>query len=146
MAKVDSPYSATSAAATSSCVDSGLLAHKATSAPPAWRVSIKFAVSDVTWRHAPTRSPSRGRSRAKRSRMMRSTGIWVAAHSMRRRPCCARPISLTSCRGNVLDDMILFFLPYWLDLRIGQQPSQSLFDLVASEREHAVHAEGLARE
>ena len=51
------PYSATSAAATSSFVESGFEAASTTSAPPALSVRIRFAVSVVTWRHAPMRRP-----------------------------------------------------------------------------------------
>ena len=61
-ANVAIPYSATSAAATSSLVDSGFEAARTTSAPPALSVRIRFAVSVVTWRQAPIRSPSSGRS------------------------------------------------------------------------------------
>src|SRR5688500_4814840 len=82
--------SATSAAATSSCVDSGFGAHSATSAPPARRVRTRFAVSEVTCRQAPIRTPSSGRSPAKRSASERSTGIWASAQSMRARPSPAR--------------------------------------------------------
>src|SRR5437762_1083095 len=45
-------YSSTRAAATSSCVESGFDAQTTTSAPPALRVRIRFAVSVVTCRHA----------------------------------------------------------------------------------------------
>ena len=48
------------AAATSSCVESGLDAHKVTSAPPATSVSMRFAVSEVTCMHAPMRYPASG--------------------------------------------------------------------------------------
>ena len=51
------PSCLTSAAATSSCVLSGLEAQSRTSAPPAWSVFIRLAVSVVTWRQAVTRSP-----------------------------------------------------------------------------------------
>ncbi len=78
-----------SAAATSSCVDRGFDAHRATSAPPAARVSIRFAVSVVTCRQAPMRMPSNGRSFSKRSRISASTGISPAAHSIRSRPASA---------------------------------------------------------
>ena len=63
------PYRWTSAEATSSCVESGLLAQSAISAPPAFRVSMRFAVSVVTWRHAAIFLPRRGRSRSKRARI-----------------------------------------------------------------------------
>ena len=68
------PYSATSAAATSSLVDSGFEAASTTSAPPALSVRIRLAVSVVTWRQAPMRRPSSGRSRSKRSRIRREHG------------------------------------------------------------------------
>jgi hypothetical protein len=48
-------YSSTSAAATSSCVDSGFDAQSTTSAPPALRVRARFAVSVVTCRQAEMR-------------------------------------------------------------------------------------------
>ncbi len=96
MAKVEIPYSATSAAATSSCVESGLEAQSATSAPPAASVRMRLAVSVVTCRHAPTRMPFSGFSASKRWRMEASTGISRSAHSMRPRPSAARPRSRTS--------------------------------------------------
>ena len=77
---------ALSAAATSSWVANGFEAQSATSAPPAASVRASIAVSDVTCRHAPTISPSRGRSLAKRSRIERSTGIWSSAHRIRASP------------------------------------------------------------
>src|SRR2546427_4774239 len=87
--------SSTSAAATSSCVESGLLAHRRTWAPPATSVRIRLAVSVVTCRHAATRRSFRGRSRVNRSRIRRRTGISVSAHSMRWRPDLTRLTSLT---------------------------------------------------
>ena len=96
------PWSATSEAATSSCVDSGLEAHSATSAPPAASVRIRFAVSLVTCRQAETRIPCSGRSAAKRSRICASTGICRSAHSILRAPASARPRSATSCRAVAL--------------------------------------------
>ena len=91
------PYSATSAAAVQSWVDSGLEAARWTSAPPAARVRIRFAVSVVTWRQAPIRRPASGRSRSNRSRIRRRTGISRSAHSMRRTPSSASERSVTSC-------------------------------------------------
>src|ERR671915_840764 len=85
-----------SAAATSSWVDSGLEAHTATSAPPAWRASSRLAVSVVTWRQAPTVIPASGRSFSNRSRISDRTLISPLAHSIRSRPFSARPRSLTS--------------------------------------------------
>src|SRR3954469_3552720 len=64
----------------------GFDAHSATEAPPACRVRTSTAVSDVTCRHAPTTTPSRGRSRKKRDRIERRTGIWPSAHSIREVP------------------------------------------------------------
>src|SRR3954454_6589225 len=78
--------SAASAAATSSCVAYGLEAHSATTAPPAASARTRFAVSEVTCRQAPTTTPSSGRSREKRSRTERRTGICPSAHSIRARP------------------------------------------------------------
>src|SRR5271170_5604882 len=91
------PYSATSAAATSSCVESGLLAQQTTSAPPALSARSRLAVSQVICRHAPSRWPFKGSSLPKRSRIIRSTGICRSAHSIRLRPASASPRSRTSC-------------------------------------------------
>src|SRR5689334_19448817 len=96
MANTSAPCRSTSAAATSSCVDSGFDAHRATSAPPASSVRTSPAVSAVTWRHAPTTRPSSGRSRSKRSRTCRRTGICSSAHSIRAWPASLRPGSATS--------------------------------------------------
>ena len=91
------PYSATSAAATSSCVLSGFDAQSAMSAPPSRSAIIRFAVSVVTCRHAAMRSPFSGFSFAKRARICSVTGISRAAHSMRRTPSSASRRSRTSC-------------------------------------------------
>ena len=93
------PWSPTSAAATSSWVESGLDATSTTSAPPAWRVRTRLAVSAVTCRLAETRSPASGRSRAKRARIAASTGISRSAQSIRWRPSGASPRSATSWPG-----------------------------------------------
>src|SRR5919201_3382820 len=90
--------SSTSAAATSSCVESGFDAQRTTSAPPAFSVRIKFAVSVVTCRHADTRWPASGCSASKRSRIAASTGICRSAHSIRTSPSSASAMSLTSWR------------------------------------------------
>src|SRR5919109_533243 len=97
MAKTEMSYSSTSAAATSSCVDSGFEAQSTTSAPPAFSVRARFAVSVVTWRQAEIRYPASGCSRSRRSRIAASTGIWRSAHSMRRTPSGASAMALTSC-------------------------------------------------
>ncbi len=60
---------------------------------------MRLAVSVVTCRHAPMRRPSSGRSRSKRSRIRRRTGISRSAHSIRRTPSAARPRSVTSWAG-----------------------------------------------
>src|SRR5579884_4506328 len=91
------PWLLTSAAATGSCVDSGLLAQRRNSAPPACRVMARLAVSVVMCRQPARRRPWSGFSSAKRSRISRRTGISWAAHSMRRWPSEARPRSATSC-------------------------------------------------
>src|SRR5438045_6309289 len=91
-------YSSTSAAATSSCVESGFDAQRTTSAPPAFSVRIRLAVSVVTWRHAEMRYPASGCSRSKRSRIACRTGICRSAHVMRRTPSGASERSFTSCR------------------------------------------------
>src|SRR5215212_9330246 len=93
------PSRSTSAAATSSCVSSGLAAQSATSAPPAISVRVRFAVSVVTCRQTPMRRPANGRSRAKRSRIERSTGIPASAHAIRASPASAWPRSATSDAG-----------------------------------------------
>ena len=80
------PKTLASAAATSSCVDSGLAAHSATSAPPAISARARLAVSAVTCRHAATVMPSSGRSCSSRSRIERRTGICSSAHSTRAWP------------------------------------------------------------
>src|SRR5919108_2897201 len=90
------PWCDASAAATASLVESGFDAHSAMSAPPAFSVSIRLAVSLVTWRHAATRRSLSGCSLANRSRMRLSTGISRAAQSTRSWPCVARFRSFTS--------------------------------------------------
>ena len=86
-ANVAMPLCSQSAAATSSWVDSGFDAQSATSAPPAASVSIRFAVSVVTCRHAADPDarqrllllePLTGSAPAPASRL--------PAHSMRSRP------------------------------------------------------------
>src|SRR4029077_4218430 len=78
--------SARNASATSSWVESGLAAARTTRAPPACSARIRFAVSAVTCRHAAIAMPSNGRSRARRSRIERRTGICPSAHSIRAWP------------------------------------------------------------
>jgi hypothetical protein len=98
IAKQGMSYASTSAAATSSCVESGFEAHRTTSAPPAFSVRIRFAVSVVTCRQAEMRMPASGCSRSNRSRIAASTGICRSAHSMRRTPSGASARSFTSYR------------------------------------------------
>ena len=86
----------TSAAATSSWVESGFEAHKETCAPPAFSVSARFAVSVVTCRHAEMRIPSSGLSFAKRALIWASTGMLRAAHSILLWPLSASLGFLTS--------------------------------------------------
>src|SRR3954453_22431763 len=98
MAKTDTSCSATRAAATSSCVESGFEAQRTTSAPPAFRVRIRFAVSVVTCRQAETRKPLSGCSVSNRCRIAASTGICRSAHSILRTPSSASARSFTSYR------------------------------------------------
>ena len=56
-------------------VDSGFAEQSATTAPPAFSARTRFAVSAVTCRQAAIRIPSSGRSAAKRSPILASTGI-----------------------------------------------------------------------
>src|SRR5512137_1892201 len=84
-------------AATSSCVESGLEAHRRTSAPPALRVLMRLAVSAVTWRHAAMRIFARGFSFLKRSVMDASTGICLPAHSVLTAPWPDSSMLVTSC-------------------------------------------------
>src|SRR6188474_3449287 len=107
-------YSSTRAAATSSCVESGLEAQRTTSAPAAFNVRARFAVSVVTCRQAETRWPASGCSRSKRSRIAASTGICRSAHSMRRFPSGVSARSFTSCL------IVVAILPLYLRLR-GEQ-------------------------
>ncbi len=95
-ANVAMPSFFTSAAAASSWVESGFDAQSTTDAPASRRVIARFAVSVVTWRHAPMRSPLNGCSFATRSRIFASTGISRPAHSMRREPASASERSATS--------------------------------------------------
>src|SRR6266850_2964218 len=106
-------YSFTSAAAVSSCVESGLEAQSATRAPPALSVSISTAVSVVTCRHAPRRRPLSGCSLAKRSRTWRRTGIDCSAHSILSRPSAASSIFLTSC-STMLRSSFRSRQPWWI--------------------------------
>src|SRR5712691_12761924 len=96
MAKVEMP-SSTSAAATSSCVLSGFEAHRVMSAPPACRVCMRCAVSEVTCRQAETRTPLSGFCLRNLSSMLARTGMDLEAHSIRPRPFSASFRSLTSC-------------------------------------------------
>src|SRR6476619_7606762 len=105
------PYSSTSAAATSSCVESGFDAQRTTSAPPAESVRARFAVSVVTCRYAEKRCPASGCSRSKRSRIAASTGICRSAHAILRTPSGASARSFTSYRcvvaKNPLFDLVV---------------------------------------
>src|SRR5215813_4744571 len=99
MAKVGMPWSAASAAATSSWVLKGLDAHSATSAPPALRASARLAVSEVMCRQAAIRIPLSGLVFSKRWWISCSTGIDRPAHSIRPRPFSAWARSFTSNRS-----------------------------------------------
>src|SRR5829696_2798222 len=90
MAQTEMPKSLTRLAATSSWVESGLEAMSMTSAPPAWRVRTRLAVSAVTCRQADMRRPLRGFSRPNRSRTRARTGMSWSAHRRRFLPRGAR--------------------------------------------------------
>src|SRR5256714_8689709 len=109
----------TSAAATSSWVDSGLAAHSATLAPPSASAATKFAVSAVTCRQAATRTPASGCSTAKRPRIERRTGICPSAHTTRASPSPARERSATSCGGSSVAVMIRLVGPVDLHPEVG---------------------------
>ncbi len=57
---------------------------------------MRLAVSVVTCMHAPTRTPASGCSFSNRARMVSSTGMRLAAHSIRRRPLPASAMSAMS--------------------------------------------------
>src|SRR5256885_5308980 len=97
----------------SSCVESGLDAHSATSAPPALSVMHRLAVSLVTCRHAARRLPLSGCSFANRAWIWRSTGIERSAHSLRRRPSSASARSFTSNAVLVLAATAMSEMPRW---------------------------------
>src|SRR6478752_2451006 len=61
-----------------------------TSAPPAWRVRVRLAVSAVTCRQQAMRRPLSGFSRLNRSRTRARTGMSWSAHSRRFLPSGAR--------------------------------------------------------
>src|SRR5919199_1637952 len=133
-------YSSTSAAATSSCVESGFDAQSTTSAPPAFSVRARLAVSVVTWRHAEMRWPASGCSLSKRSRMAASTGICRSAQAMRRTPSPARDRSFTSKRLVVAMEPLL-----WL-MSGGQEPFLLALLPLDPRRRRCVRHRGLARE
>ena len=87
--------SSAKAAATSSCVESGLDPQRATFAPPATNVSTNTAVSLVTWRQAPKVKPLNGFSLANLVLIWHKTGMCAAAHSIFSLPCGANDLSLT---------------------------------------------------
>src|SRR3984957_3835267 len=96
MAKVGMPKCVMSAAAVSSCVESGFEPQTTRSAPPSRRVMARFAVSVVTCRQAAMRMPFSGCSLMKRLRISCSTGMCEFAHSILRLPWSASERSFTS--------------------------------------------------
>src|SRR5215813_1803241 len=134
------PWEWASAAATASLVESGFEAQSAMSAPPALRVIIRLAVSEVTCRQALTRMPCRGRSVSKRFRIMSSTGISRAAHSMRSSPALARPGFLMSL---VRAPTLTCVLP---DQVFGGLESDNGTNLLAIEKGAAVQVRELDEE
>src|SRR5579883_2284209 len=128
------PSSTMSEAATSSCVERGLLAQRTRSAPPALRVIARLAVSVVTCRQAEILMPLRGWVLANCSRINRRTGISLAAHSMRCLPRGARLRSLTS------PDTLIGVVtpPYYLSQQIliflRQQQCAVIFPSIVQEK------------
>src|SRR6185295_17841557 len=90
-------------------------------APPSRRVIMRFAVSVVTCRHAATRMPLSGLLLRNSLRMIPSTGMDWADHSMRRLPTSASARSFTSEGTEVAMDAIVFFF-----LRLGAGGGQRL--------------------
>src|SRR5487761_1222917 len=135
-------WSDASAAATASLVESGFEAQSTTSAPPALSVSIRFAVSLVTWRHAASFSPLSGCSLVNRARIKLKTGISRAAQSMRSWPCGARLVSLTSC------PLVLTFKCLSLvdDLADHFDVGQALSPAQVIELDQALHPDDIAAE
>src|SRR5690242_7905817 len=101
MAKTGMLKSRTSTAAMSSCVESGLDAQSATSAPPSRKVMARFAVSAVTWRQAAMRMPFSGWFLMNSLRMDCSTFMDWFAHSRRFLPMSASSMLLMS-QGTVV--------------------------------------------
>src|SRR5439155_13221181 len=92
--------SAASAAAVSSCVESGFEAQSATDAPPAVSVRTRLAVSAVTCSDAAILTPFSGFSRANRSRIWRTIGICASAQAM-------RPSPASASEGSAMSDLPL---------------------------------------
>src|SRR5499427_7519755 len=111
MAKTGILWSRTSEAETSSWVESGLEAQRATSAPPSRKQIARLAVSAVTCRQAETRTPFSGWFLMNSLRIICRTFIDWLAQSIRFFPRSAASIFLMSqvtCVGVV--DILLLFL------------------------------------
>ena len=87
---------ATRWAAMSSCVDSGLDAHKLRSAPPAFNVCARLAVSAVIWRQPEILIPFKGFYCLNLVLISLRTGISLSAHSALNAPLGAKLISFMS--------------------------------------------------
>ena len=77
-------------------MDKGLDAHNEKSAPPAFKVKAKFAVSEVTCKHPEILVPASGFSFANLSFINCKTGISLPAHSAFFLPWSAKPKSFIS--------------------------------------------------
>jgi hypothetical protein len=86
----------TIAAATSSWVLKGFDAQTTTSAPPAFRVFMRFPVSDVTWRQQAILTPFKGFFFANLCAIWPRTGILLPAQSIFSSPASASFMSFTS--------------------------------------------------
>ena len=104
--------SATSAAATSSCVESGLLPVIYISAPPAASTLHRYAVFASRWMERAIRMPSKGLSLEKSSSRLRSSGQFFRTQSILCAPDGARLISLIA-----LIHFLLYLVNYTLIYR-----------------------------
>src|SRR3984893_18532890 len=136
------PWSLTRAAATGSWVESGLLAQRVSSAPPALRARARLAVSVVTWRHPDMRMPWSGFSAANLSRTWARRGISRAAQSISCWPWSASPRSATSCATALIFTLTAGSLPARKGHH-GADGFEALLDVGGPHRLQAVGPEAL---
>src|SRR5437660_9160283 len=127
MANTGNEYSRTRLAATSSWVESGLDAHRATSAPPSRRQIAKLAVSAVTCRQAEMRTSFSGCFLINSLRIIWSTFIDWLAQSIRFLPRSARSrflISQLTCRG-IVGIRLLSRVAVWTGSMVSRNAQES---------------------